>query len=162
MPERPDPQKLEANSNKSFQGSIVLGMGFTLTPQERDELIARDKKNAERIFPYIGGKEVNASPTQDFHRYVINFGQMSLEEAEKWPDLLQIVRENVKPERDKNNRLQYKKYWWHHGGKRPALYKAIQGLPRCLVTSCVSKHLVFSFQPPDRVFSHKLFVFPFT
>jgi hypothetical protein len=30
---------------------------------------------------------------------------------------------------------------------------------RCLVTAIVSKHLCFSFQPTDRVFSHKLCVF---
>ena len=29
-------------------------------------LIAKDPKNAERIFPYLGGQEVNTSPTQDF------------------------------------------------------------------------------------------------
>jgi hypothetical protein len=159
-PERPDPQKLAANRNKSFQGSIVLGMGFTLTTKERDELIDRDKRNGERIFPYIGGKEVNTSPTQDFHRYVINFGQMSLEEASKWPDLIDIVREKVKPERDKNKREVRKKYWWRFGEVAPALYQAIQGLPRCLVTARVTKHLCFSFQNTDRVFSHKLIVFP--
>ncbi len=103
---------------------------------------------------------MNTSPTQSFHRYVINFGQMTLEEAERWPDLLSIIREKVKPERDKNNREQYRKYWWHFGEKRPALYDAIRDLPRCLVCAVVSKHLMFSFQPTDRVFSHKLFVCP--
>ena len=29
-----------------------------------EELIAKDPRNQERIFPYIGGKEVNDSPTQ--------------------------------------------------------------------------------------------------
>ncbi len=80
---------------------MVYGQGFVLTPDERDTLIAKDAKNAERIFPYLGGQEVNTSPTQEFDRYVISFGQMSLEEAEQWPDLIEIVREKVKPEREK-------------------------------------------------------------
>lgn len=165
-PERPDPVRLAANASLSFQGSIVLGMGFTLTPEEREALIARDPKNGERIFPYLGGEEVNTSPTQDFHRYVINFGQMSLEEAEKWPDLIEIVRGKVKPERDKlrdtadGRRLKLR--WWEFCRTRPELYRAIQDLPRCLVTSCVSKHVIFSFQKANRVFSHKLYVFPFS
>ena len=46
-----------------------------------EELIAKDPRNQERIFPYIGGKEVNDSPTHVHHRYVINFGQMSEAEA---------------------------------------------------------------------------------
>ena len=71
-PERSDPVKLPENKSCSFVGSYVLGMGFTLTPDERDALIAKDAKNAERIFPYLGGQEVNTSPTQEFDRYVIS------------------------------------------------------------------------------------------
>ncbi|MEZ4401313.1 MAG: type IIL restriction-modification enzyme MmeI [Kofleriaceae bacterium] len=32
--------------------------------------------------------------------------------------------------------------------------------PRCLANSQVSKHLVFAFQPTDRIFGHTLYVFP--
>ena len=164
QPERDDPRPLTSNAGLSFVGSYVLGMGFTLTPEERDELIKRNKKNGERIFPYLGGKEVNTSPTQAFHRYVINFGDMALEEAERWPDLIAIVREKVKPERDKlrDNSIGRKRreYWWRYGSSAPALYDAIRDLPRCLVNSQVSKHLIFAFQPTDRVFSHALYAYP--
>jgi len=78
-----DPARLEANEGKSYQGSIVLGMGFTFddtdkkgvaTPlAEMERLIAKDPRNRDRIFPYIGGEEVNDSPTHEHHRYVINF-----------------------------------------------------------------------------------------
>ncbi|MBL0196883.1 MAG: hypothetical protein IPQ09_22180 [Myxococcales bacterium] len=85
---------------------------------------------------------------------------MTLEEAEAWPDLLAIVREKVKPERDKNNREVRRKYWWRFGETAPALHAAIAPLKRCLVTSQVSKHLLFSYQPTDRIFSHALYVFP--
>ena len=93
-----DPDRLHANAGKSFQGSIVLGMGFTFDdtdkkgianpitragptnwhrsgerPISMEELIAKDARNRERIFPYIGGKEINDSPSAIHHRYVINF-----------------------------------------------------------------------------------------
>ena len=78
-----DPERLEANAGKSFQGSIVLGMGFTFddtdkkgvaTPlAEMRRLIEANPLNREAIFPYIGGEEVNTSPTHANHRYVINF-----------------------------------------------------------------------------------------
>jgi hypothetical protein len=135
-------------------------MGFTLTPEERDELVRKDPRNGERIFPYLGGEEVNTSPTQSHHRYVISFGQMSLEEAERWPDLIAIVRERVKPERDRNNRETYRKYWWHFGEKRPALYDAIAPLERCLVTARVTKHLCFSMLPTKLIFNEKTIVIP--
>ncbi len=159
--EQIDPLKLASNAQLSFQGSVVLGMGFTLTPDERADLVAKDARNAERTFPYLGGQEVNTSPTQSFDRYVINFGQMTLEEAERWPDLLQIVREEVKPERDKNNRDNYREKWWQFGEARPGLHAAIAPLTRCLVTARVTKHLCFSFQPIDRVLNERLYVFPF-
>jgi hypothetical protein len=159
-PERSDPQPLRANAGAAYVGTYVLGMGFTLTPEEREALVARDAKNAERIFPYLGGEEVNSSPTQSHDRYVISFGQMSLEEAERWPDLLAIVREKVKPERDKNNRANYRDNWWLFGEYRPGLFEAIAPLSRCLVTARVSKHLMMCFQPVKRVFSEQLYAFP--
>lgn len=104
-----DPARLAENANKSFQGSIVLGMGFTFDDTDKKgvanpislmhELIKKDPRNAERIFPYIGGEEVNDSPTHAHHRYVINFGQMSEEEARQWPDLMAILEHKVLPER---------------------------------------------------------------
>ena len=78
-----DPRRLKANANQSFQGSIVLGMGFTFddtdkkgiaTPlAEMRRLIAENPKNADVILPYTGGEEVNSSPIHEHHRYVINF-----------------------------------------------------------------------------------------
>jgi len=159
-PERADPGKLATNAGSAFVGSYVLGMGFVLTPDERDALLKKNKRNAQRIFPYLGGQEVNSSPTQNFDRYVISFGEMSLEEAGAWPDLLAIVREKVKPERDKNRRAVRKKYWWRFGETTPALYAALAPLSRCLVTARVTKHLCFSFQPTDRIFSEAMYAFP--
>ncbi len=158
-PERSDPVPLDSNASTAFVGSYVLGMGFTLTPDERDALTRKSASNAHRIFPYLGGEELNTSPTQSFDRYVIDFGQMTLEEAHRWPDLIRIVREKVKPERDKVKRDAHRNHWWHYADKRPGLYAALAPLERCMATSIHSKHLLFSFQPTNRVFSHGLFVF---
>ncbi|WP_437603015.1 DNA methyltransferase [Sorangium sp. So ce590] len=158
--EQADPVKLAAADGMSYLGCAVIGLGFVLTKAERDELIACDPKNAERISPYLGGEEINTSATQAFHRYIVHFGQMSLEEAEAWPDLIRIVRDRVKPERDKVRRDSHRVYWWRYGDPRPGLFAAIGPLSRCLVTAQVTKHLCFSFQPTDRIFSHKVYVFP--
>ncbi len=83
-----DPVRIKANAGKSFQGSIVLGMGFTFDDTdtkgvasplaEMHRLIEKDPRNREVIFPYIGGQEVNTSPTHAHHRYVINFRDFPL------------------------------------------------------------------------------------
>jgi hypothetical protein len=162
--ERGNPHALAANEGYGYKGSLILGQGFTLSNEERDRLVQRDSKNSQRVFPYLGGEEVNTDPRQHGYRFVINFGQMSLEEAHSWPDLLAIVRERVKPERerlrDNADGRQYKANWWKFGRPSPALYEAIGKLQRCLVTSEQSTHLRFAFQPVGRVFSHKLYVFP--
>ena len=124
-----DPAKLKANEGKSFVGSYVLGMGFTFDDTdtkgvaspiaEMHRLIAKDPRNAERIFPYIGGEEVNDSPTHAHHRYVINFGEMSEEEARKWPDLMRIVEEKVNRNEKLHERQRALGEWWHFERLRP-------------------------------------------
>src|SRR5262249_43182287 len=118
-----DPKRLAANAGKSFVGSYVLGMGFTFddtdtkgvaTPiTEMERLLAEHPRYREVIVPYIGGEEVNTSPTHAHHRYVINFGERTEEECRRrWPELMAIVEAKVKPERMQNNREVRKKYWW--------------------------------------------------
>jgi hypothetical protein len=167
-----NPATLRANADKSFQGSIVLGMGFTFDDSDPDgvatplaemrRLIEANSRNAERIFPYIGGEEVNNSPTHTYHRYVINLGQIEEDEAwAGWPELMRIVEKKVKPERD---RLQdnpdgrrRKKYWWQWGRYTPALFEAQRTCARVLVTNCgATPHLAFTWMPPQMVFAHSL------
>ena len=64
-------------------------------------LISDDPRNADVLFPYINGDDLNSSPSQTANRWVINFFDWPLEKAEKYPKCLQIVRERVKPERDR-------------------------------------------------------------
>jgi hypothetical protein len=92
-----------ASEDKSFIGSYVLGMGFTFDDTdkkavaspltEKHRLIEKDPRNAERIFPYIGGKEVNESPTHAHHRYVINFEDFPLRRKEAGDSWFQLTEE---------------------------------------------------------------------
>lgn len=170
-----DPKQLAANAGKSFMGSKVYGQGFTFddsgpadddTPRipspiaTMERLIAEAPKNGEVIFPYIGGEEVNSSPTHAHHRYAINFGERSEEECRReWPELMGIVERKVKPERMANNREGYRRYWWHHGEKRPGLYAAIHRQSRVLVNCQVSSHICFSFKETRMIYAHTLYVY---
>jgi hypothetical protein len=158
-----DPQKLIANEGKSFIGSYVLGMGFTFddgnpdaTPiAEMHRLIEQDPRNQERIFPYIGGEEVNSSPTHAHDRYVINFGELIEEEAREWPDLISIVEEKVKGTRGKHSTAP----WWQFERLRIELFRAIESLDRVLVVARVGQHGSFAFLPTTMVYSEQLVVF---
>ena len=170
-----DPVRLLANADRTFLGSKIYGQGFTFDDTdtrgvasplaEMQRLVAMDSKNQDVIFPYIGGDEVNTSPKHAHHRYVINFGQRSLEESEQWPDLLRIVREKVKPERDRLREdtgpgAHGKKWWWQFQHPRQPLYAAISGLERVLVIARVSNAFAFTFLPAGIVYNEKIVVFP--
>lgn len=165
-----DPHTLNSNLDQSFQGSIVLGMGFTFDDTEtngvaspiaeKDRLIELSPRNAERIFPFIGWSEVANSPDHSHHRFVINFWDMNEEDARRgWPELMQIVEQRVKPERDGQKRNAIRERWWQYAEKRPGLYRTIEPLQRVLVAgSQASAHFAFAFLPKGMVYSSNLTV----
>jgi hypothetical protein len=155
-PEWDEPKALKENEGRCFQGSIVLGMGFTLVPAEAEALMAADERNCMIIKPYIGGQELNSNPTLSHQRYVIDFGDRTEEKAKEWPLLYAIAEERVKPQREQDKREIRRKKWWQFAERAPALYSAISSLDRCLVSARVSKHLLFAFQPTNIVLSDRL------
>ena len=199
-----DPVRLAANASKSFVGSYVLGMGFTFDDTdlkgvasplaEMRRLIDQNPRNQEVILPYIGGQEINTSPTHAHHRYVINFRDWPLRRddlgeswmgtdddrrrawlrsgivpldypgpvAADWPELLAIVEERVKPEREKVNRKVRRDYWWRFGDRQPALFRSIAGLDRVLAISRVGQQAALAFLPAGMVYAETTIVFPFS
>ena len=169
-----DPVKLRANEGQSFQGSIVLGMGFTFDDTdtkgvassltEMRHLVATDPKNGEVIFPYIGGKEVNTSPGQKPHRWVIDLGERSeFECRQRWPDLMTILEAKVKPERSTKNSKKYPRMvheWWKYWNPRPNLYAAIARLRYVLAVSRVGQQCAITALPSHMVFADSLIIFP--
>ncbi|HBH7896602.1 TPA: hypothetical protein KDX51_001456 [Vibrio parahaemolyticus] len=158
-PERTDPCSLNVNKSSSYQGVITRGVGFTITEEQKNEFIKLNSSSSSWIKPYIGGDEVNTSPNQMHHRYVIDLNFESIEMANSQPELLNYLRLHVKPERDKaKDAAGYP--WWRFWRPRDELYGALSSLNNCLVTSRHQPHLVFSFQPAGRIFSEALYVFP--
>jgi hypothetical protein len=196
------PAPLKANADKSFIGCYTMGMGFTFDDSgtnaaaspisEMRALIARDHRNAERIFPYLGGEEVNTSPTQSHHRFVINFQDFPLERSQgglswnqlpetarlkqlrdgivapdypgpvaaDWSELLQIVRKNVKPEREKQGNADAKKIWWTFFRARPALTEALGKSSSAYGISRVGNAFAFFRVDTNVVASDRLVIFP--
>ncbi len=173
-----NPAILRSNADKSFQGTVVVGMGFTFDDTDTkgvasplslmNSLVRANPKNAERIRPYIGGEEVNDSPTHSHHRYIFNLTDLTEEEARlEFPDLLSIAETKVKPEReaaykkkpskDKEKRM---KLWWQFSRHSNDLYSAISASQRVLVVSRVSDTCAFTFLPAGSVYSVDIIVFP--
>ena len=162
-----EPRHLAANLGIAFKGAMVYGLGFVFDDttsgsnslDEMHRLLKSSSRNQQCIFPYIGGSEVNSSPTHAHYRYIINFGDMEEREARKWPDLMNIVEQRVKPERDTCNRESYKKHWWQYGEKRVGLTAAASTRARMLVSSQTAKYRLFTWLPTGMVYDQKLVIF---
>jgi hypothetical protein len=76
-----NPYRLKLNESNSFQGSVVLGMGFILEPEQAAEMIAKNPKNRDCLFPYLNGEDLNSRPDQSPRRWVINFHDWPLDRA---------------------------------------------------------------------------------
>jgi len=156
------PFKLAANKHKAFQGSLVLGMGFILEPTEADALIKKDSNNKLVILPYLNGMDLNSRYDQSASRYVIDFGEMSEEEAKAFPDCYKIVKERVFPKRTTKDAKKYSRMvneWWKFWRTTPAMKSAIAGMQNVLVRCLVSNTNSIAILNPKQVFSHATVVF---
>ena len=79
--------------------------------------------------------------------------------ASDWPEILKIVEEKVKPEREVQNRKSLRERWWQYAEKRPGLYKTINGLDRIIVISRIGRHCSFTFLQNGSVFSDSIVIF---
>jgi hypothetical protein len=195
-----NPTVLEENSGKSFQGSIVLGMGFTFddshssgvaTPlSEMHRLIRLDPRNSERIFPYIGGEEVNDSPAQAHRRYVISFADWPLLRSDTgflWETAVELdrrkcLRDGMVPidypdqvaadfpqllsiveSKVKGTRASHSTAgWWQFERFRSELYRAIARLERVLAVNCgATPHMSFAFLNSRMIFANTLAIIAF-
>ncbi|MBI2941036.1 MAG: hypothetical protein HYY04_11430 [Chloroflexi bacterium] len=141
--------------------SFVRGIGFVLNSKEAKHLIAKDRRNSECLLPYLTGEDVNSRPDQSPSRCVICFFDWSLEKAEEYPDLLSIVEERVKPERDRVKEKHERERWWLFARYRVDMREAIAGLDRVLVRSRVSELHMLAFVPTNMVYGDVVMVFAF-
>ncbi|HKM53370.1 MAG TPA: DNA methyltransferase, partial [Isosphaeraceae bacterium] len=165
-----DPRRLSGQNDQFSQGVNTCGSGFLIGPneatsiEEMNELIRRNPDSSRRIRPYIGGEEVNQSPTQSPHRYVICLSDVKTEdELINWPELARIVREKVKPQREVlkssaiNDRL--KRRWWAFHADRVDFFTSTREMERVLVIARVGQACAFCFLPTGIVYSEQLVIF---
>ena len=152
------PERLRENAKIAFQGCVVLGKGFIVEPEEAEAWIAADPRNADVLFPYLNGEDLNSRPDASASRWVIDFNSRPEEQALLYGLPFERVVERVRGERAKNNRKVYRDRWWQFAEKRPAMRKAISGLDEVLVVTITSKTLMPVRVKNRSVFSHMLTV----
>jgi hypothetical protein len=157
-----NPYPLSANAGQSYQGSIVLGSGFILGSAEARELMAQDPRNSEVIHPYLNADDLNSRWDGSASRWVINFGEMTEQEASRYPRIFAIAEERIKPVRMQKNAARYPRMvheWWKFWNPRPVMLAATAGLGQVLVIARHSRTGLPQFVPTGQVMSDALAVF---
>jgi len=151
---------LKENTGYSFQGSQKIG-AFDISGDLARQWLSLPSNpngifNAGVVKPSWNGIDVARRPRD---MWIIDFGiDMSEKEAALYEVPFQYVIENVRPEREKNNRGAYRKYWWRHGEPRIAMRGALKPLSRYIATPEVTKHRVFVWLPVQVLPDKKLII----
>ena len=167
-----DPVRLISNRDMSFQGSILLGMGFLFNDADSKGVasslavmddIMGDPRASEVISPYIGGDEINSHPSFAHYRYAIDFGEMDEQTCRHhWPRLFEIVESKVKPERITKNGDKYPRMvneWWKFWNPRSGLYARVADMNSVLAMSRYHKYLALARLRNDMIYSDSVIVF---
>lgn len=170
-------QKLDDNLGRMFQGTILSGEGFKISPEVAESLLTSDESYKSVVFPFIGGNEINKDPFSRPMCWVICFWDWPEEKANQFKEAFAIVEAAVKPQRLGESDAETESDWWVYLRPRPELYHAIgrgssfvkhaegwqsesiRPKNRVLVISTgTTKYPAFTFLPPDLVYSNKLCV----
>lgn len=162
------PEKLVGNPYFSA-GCNIAGMGFVfddtddkaLSTSIMRQILETDSRYQHRIMPYIGGAELNASPTQSATRYAYNLSDVKDEsELDNWSALADLARRHVKPDRERlgsnPNNVPLKRRWWAYQAHRPELYDLLFKMQRVLAIARVSQTCAFTFVPTQQIFSERV------
>ena len=144
-----DAERLPENMDMAFNGIIKSG-AFEVQGSLAEVMLANPnahgKSNRDVLKPWINGKDVT---TRSRGMWIIDFQDMSLEEAALYEMPFEYINAKVRPSREKNRDRQMRTYWWRLGRNRAALYKAIKPLKRFIVTPRVAKHRIFVWVGPE-------------
>jgi hypothetical protein len=154
-------EPLAANRGRSFQGPIPAG-DFYLEPDEARAILANtDADYSIVVRPYLVGDDITDDPDQKPRRYVIDFADMTLEQAERYPAAIEIVRQRVKPDRDNNRDRGFRELWWRFGRPRGAMRKTLRPLSRYIAGNAQGKRFLFAWEGPAVCPSNLTNVFAF-
>jgi len=92
-------------------------------------------------------------------QWIIDFGATMTEaDSALYEAPSAYVVEHVKPVRAANRVKPLRKNWWRHMRLRPAMWQALEGLARCIVTPTLAKHRLFGWLDAGVCPDHQLIV----
>jgi len=110
---------LPPNRRRAFQG-FLPGAKYDIDRRTAEQLLALPKADyAKVVHPYLDGRDIARRIDQRPSRFVIDFGQMTLEAAMHYPAALDVVREQAKEARETSTSYHRNSRWWQSSGPAP-------------------------------------------
>ena len=136
---------LRMNTGVAFQGDIKRGPFDIPGDLAREwlELPANPngRTNADVLRPWTNAMDLTRRPRG---KWIIDFGdEMSEAEAALYEVPFTYALEHVRPIRQRNREKSSREFWFRHWNPRPAMWTALNGLPRYIATPRVAKHRLF-------------------
>ncbi len=135
--------RLLANKNISFQGVIPVGKGFYIKSEQAEKWIENDLKNKEVLKLSSSAGDLTDDPYGKPSRWIIDFNNMSLEDASEYKLPFEHIKVNVKPEREINRDKKARDFWWMFLRPRPEMRTAIESLACYFTIPRHSKWFIF-------------------
>jgi hypothetical protein len=165
--EHDDPKVLRTNQGKMYEGFVPYGAGFLFDNATKgahsvdvmNRILRDEPQFRDVVYPYLSGEDLNEDPLLQARRWVIYFGKMEEDHVKwSWPALYLLVRDSVKPERDRRGKRVSDAPWWQFLWPRPELKVKLKGFQRVFVCSKVSKYPAFGLVDSGMILSNRLAV----
>jgi len=165
------------NSGACYQGQIHGNKGFLLDSNEKNELVKKEPKASEVVFPYLTADELIGNVDSQPKRFAIDFQPRStLPEVMAYPRTFSLIKEKVMPtmilnaEKEKDNykdstdkvnaRQKHLNKWWLFHRRREELIQRISKIDRYIACGQVTKRQIFEFVSSEIRPNAALIVFP--
>jgi len=157
-------RRIEMNLNLSFEGVQPGNKEFVIDESTCKSITRQQRISANVLSPYLIGRDVNRDLEQRPSRFIVDFGQMGLEDARKCTAAFKYLQEHVYPARTADTdrkTARAKRLWWQFKCPAPDMRAGIGGSHHYLVAPCVSPYVLFVVVPSGVVPDHQLKVFAF-
>ena len=137
--------RLKANFGAAFQGNIKSGP-FDINNSTAQEMLINpnphNKNNSDVVKPWVNARDVT---DRSRNMWIIDFGNLPLEEAALYEAPFEYVHKHVHPVREDNRDKRMRDLWWLLGRNRGEFQEAVNPLVRFVVTPRVAKHRLFAW-----------------
>ena len=140
-------RRIPANIGIAFMGDTKGGLfdvpGDLAREWLRLPVNPNGRSNADVLKPWVNGMDLTRRPAG---KWIVDFGwEITESDAALYEAPFGHAKENVWPMRQRNRREAYRVNWWRHVEPRQGMWRALEGMARCIATPGVAKHRLFAW-----------------